>query len=293
MKGLPEVLCVYCGAKGRTYVDEAWHPYVQNYGPFHIFLCTGCHSMFTSPLPSREDLRSLYQGFRKGMFQNISVLRELFPMTAWYRQCMEHMMRKAGSLGDELTWMDIGAGGGEMSALMMRNYPGSRGVAVDMHERPGEIADLKVDWVMRDLGAGLAGLPQAQLIFSITVLEHLPDPRKFLGDALGLLDKGGVLYLNCPAADSYVFKLLGTKWPYFLPGEHLSVPTRKGLRALMEDLAGGAGEKKFDIDIKPVTMPYPVGYYVGYFTGNRWLPRLQFPVWLPTGLLECTVRRLD
>jgi dolichol-phosphate mannosyltransferase len=60
------------------------------------------------------------------------------------------------------------------------------------------------------------------------VLEHVPDPIRFLTLCRGLLDKSGYLFLNVPDLDSKEAKLLGSRWPLLLP-EHLNYFNRSSL----------------------------------------------------------------
>jgi hypothetical protein len=50
----------------------------------------------------------------------------------------------------------------------------------------------------------------------------------------------------------------------------------------------------YEIKANPVIMPYPFGFYVGYFLPflEKILP-FSFDVYFPTGILECQVRRLN
>ena len=226
------------------------------------------------------------------MFRDIALLRKKYPLTAWYTQCLSRIGNALGNPDDPFTWLDLGSGDGAMSELMKRQYPSGRGWAVDFHARPQRLKDVDVNWMNADLNQGMKDLPRVKLAFAVTVLEHVKDPANFLGSALDLLEQGGVLYLNCPRADCLAFRLLGRKWPYYLPGEHITVPTVKGLTQLLDRLTGSRPDKRFAMEVSPVIMPYPLGYYIGHLTGNRWLPDWQMPVYLPTGLLECKVRRL-
>jgi hypothetical protein len=284
--------CVYCGGSGKCHGSGLYHPYVKDHGPFDIYLCSECHSLFTFPLPSAGSLASLYSSFDGGMYGDIARLRKRYPLNGWYKQCESRMVAALGKVEDGLSWIDLGSGDGVMSERMKRAYPSGKGWAVDVHTRPERLKDVDVTWVQADLNEGAPDLPKAKLVFAVTVLEHVTDPCLFIGSGLDLLDEGGVFYFNCPRADCMAFRLMGRKWPYYLPGEHITVPTMKGLSGLVNRLAGSRPGRKFSIEISPVTMPYPFGYYLGFLTGNRWMPDWQLPIYLPTGLLECTIRRL-
>jgi len=65
------------------------------------------------------------------------------------------------------------------------------------------------------------------------VLEHVPDPRRFLHSCRCMLQANGHLFLNVPDLDSWEARLLGRRWPLLLP-EHLNYFNRKSLRLCSE-----------------------------------------------------------
>lgn len=268
-----------------------FHPYVPGHGPFRIFRCGQCGSIFTYPNPSMEMMAAFYSGYQKGMYHKISTLRERFPLDAWFSQCLQRIRRLFPDPGARFTWMDLGAGDGIMSVWMEKAYPNSEGIAVDFHERPPKLAASGVRWISADLNRDLHGLPSVDLVFSITVLEHVLDPRDFVDGILALLHPGGSLYLNCPRADSMAFRLMGKRWPYYLPGEHITIPSVKGLL----DMVGTCCRSRFGrigpLAVRPVIMPYPLGYYLGYYLGwNAKRYWIDPDIYLPTGLLECILQ---
>ncbi|HLO80973.1 MAG TPA: class I SAM-dependent methyltransferase [Chitinophagaceae bacterium] len=237
----------------------------------------------------------MYKSFDGGMFSKVRELRRRYPLKTWFRQCLKHMMQGTGlERNKTFTWIDIGGGEGEMSELMLRQFPNHKGTVLDFHSAPERLKGHPVTWIATDLNKAFSDeLEQADLIFAITVLEHMADPVNFIRSALGLLKPGGVLYLNCPRADSTAFKILKKKWPYYIPGEHITIPTIKGLEKLLQRECSRLLKEGYEVKVKPVILPYPFGFYVGYY-----LPFLEkvfpfsFDVYLPTGLLECQVKRL-
>lgn len=60
-------------------------------------------------------------------------------------------------------------------------------------------------------------------------LEHLEDPTKILTKVYGLLKTGGFVLVDVPNAGGLGSKLLGKRWPYLLPKEHVSQFTKNTL----------------------------------------------------------------
>jgi SAM-dependent methyltransferase len=201
---------------------------------------------------------------------------------------MEHMMKGTRLNGSNaFSWIDIGAGEGEMSNLLQDKFPSSMGTAVDFHERPWQF-NRSVSWISTDLGRGMPSIDKADLVFAITVLEHMTNPVEFIRSCLDLVKPGGVFYFNCPRADSNAFRIMGKKWPYYLPGEHITVPSVAGLGKLMHRECNAKFGDRYTLKISPVVLPYPLGFYLGYllpFT-MKYLS-LSTDIYFPTGMLEC------
>jgi len=173
---------------------------------------------------------------------------------------------------------------------MMAKFPVSQGTAVDFHEHAEQLAGVsKLRWIAADLNEDMpASLGKADLVFAITVFEHMASPVHFIRSSLDLLKPGGVLYFNCPRSDANAFRIMGTKWPYYLPGEHITVPSISGLEQLMRRECDRKFGRGYTLKIKPVIMPYPLGYYLGYYLPfTKGLFSFNTNIYLPTGLLEC------
>lgn len=77
-------------------------------------------------------------------------------------------------------------------------------------------------------------LPLVDLIVSVGVWEHVLNPGNFVHDLLKLLKPNGALYLLCPNNASIASRTLGSNWPLFIPGEHISIPTKIGAKNIIQ-----------------------------------------------------------
>jgi len=68
------------------------------------------------------------------------------------------------------------------------------------------------------------------------VLEHLPEPRRFLKKAADILRAGGFCFLLVPNARSLAMRLLGPRYRYVMP-EHLNYFTRETLLRFVQSEA--------------------------------------------------------
>jgi len=293
--------CPFCKGRDLELLHAGGsHPYLKDHGPWDLHLCRHCGSLVTDPLPSDADLQRLYASFKGGMIPSIRQLRDRYPLHAWYEQCMLHALRFAGrepDPGQVFRWMDLGAGGGELSALLSERFPLSKGVALDVSERPHSLEGLaNIDWVRQGFSESQDVPPETppDLALSITVIEHLAHPDAFLRQWIGALAPKGCLYLTSPRSDCTAFRWMGRRWPYYLPGEHLHIPSREGMSILLHRICSelfGAGN--YEVHVHSVVLPYPLGYFLGYFglSGKRVGGIYSMPVRVPTGLLEAAVRR--
>jgi hypothetical protein len=293
--------CLFCGSQSLHLLYSGnFHPVAVWHGPFDFYRCNTCGSGLTQPLPEPGQLVKLYESFEGGMIPRIRALRDKYPLTTWFHQCINKALKYSGKVVSKespFNWIDLGAGNGELAILLANRFPNSNGIAVDFQGRPGGL-DLYPDvkWIKTDLNQDELRKhftdTKPDLAFSITVLEHLIHPEHFIENALDILGNPGCLYLTSPRIDCNAFHLLGKKWPYFLPGEHLNIPSLKGMRSMLERIC----KEKFEpgtwtVYIKPVVLPYPLGYYakylklgeIGDMIPGNWVLRF------PTGMLEAAV----
>lgn len=299
--GNPERSCPFCAGRNlRLRYAAAYHPFVKDHGPWDLHQCVDCGSLVTDPLPSSEQLARLYASFDGGMIPSVRRIRDKYPLHAWFEQCLRHAIRDTGrGIGarDMFQWMDIGAGGGEMSLLISGEYPASKGIALDISSRPSSLdGSGNVTWVQDDLlePADIEAIPRPDLAVSITVTEHLAHPDVFLKKWAGHLAEQGCLYITTPRADCAAFRMMGRKWPYIIPGEHLHIPTRKGMDIMLHRIGRELyGEGAYEVRVGSVVLPYPLGYFMEYLgLSGSWLGKVSgWPMRLPTGLLEASLRR--
>jgi SAM-dependent methyltransferase len=71
------------------------------------------------------------------------------------------------------------------------------------------------------------------VVTMIELLEHVPQPARFLSNATGWLRRGGLLYITTPNVRGLNGRILGLKWSIVSPPEHVVLWTAPALlRAL-------------------------------------------------------------
>ena len=291
-----EVHCVFCGSDSVTQThSKLYHTFKKDHGPFEFSMCRSCGSGLTVSPPSAEKLASLYASYRDGLPDLHRAIMLEDPQNELYHLCARRMLKHAAGRTAPI-WVDVGAGGGELSRILSSIVPKGRGIALDLHERPERLDDaVSVDWICADINepgfSGKLGLAAgADLVISTAVWEHVNRPDLYARDLLGMLRPGGVLYLMCPNYGSLARKVMGRRWPYFTPGEHLNMPTPKGAVACLRRAWASLdrGRAAPTIRSAPLALPYSLRYVFRRFgfnaIGKMLPPRIGIP--LPAGALE-------
>ena len=292
MSAAPGV-CVYCGSRSlRQIYSGLYHKLKKDHGPFNWFVCNQCGSGSTAPLPSPESLAQLYSMHQYGLPQEAVAHGE-----HWHPECVDRISSLAGLSPEKtFTWIDFGAGTGAMASMFAKRFPKSMGWAIDLHERPPLLEQFEdgLNWVQADLNQfdlRKIGSLRADIVYATAVWEHVLYPDLFVRNMIGMLKDGGLLYLLCPNYNSLARKLMGRKWPYFHPGEHLFMPTPVGSReCLSRELSlAKCPEARATIWAKPRLLRYSVQYALRRSGLENRLSGLfgsGFAVLMPVGALE-------
>lgn len=225
-------------------------------------------------------------------------MRQVCSFDKWFKQCTERALKfsiRNYTSNESFLWLDVGAGGGELAKLLSEKFPFAKGVAVDFHSEPDLIKDCNnVEWIQADLNTiSFKDLVNTRfdLVCSITVLEHILSPERFINECLSIINDAGTLYITAPDYGSIASKVFGRFWPYLIWGEHLNIPSRKGILLLLERLSNTNKLLHTKVFAGPIILPYPLVYYLKYFGFNciaKVFPR-QFCIYFPTGILEAIV----
>lgn len=292
--------CCFCDSTDlRLRYQQQQHPVFPEMGQFTIYSCNNCLSMVTYPVPQKEALEMLYGSFKGGIQEKLQQFRSESPLDALYTQSIRRAIKGISNQLNEnsaFTWLDVGAGDGILSAIMAEKYPNAKGIAVDFHSRPERLNSFNsVNWIQADLNieklSAFIQLQSVDLVISLAVLEHVQDPQHFIQHLLPLICKNGMMYIACPASDSLAGRIMGRSWPYFIPGEHINIPSKKGCRVMLKKLTTNESNAKFKISVKSIFAPYPMRYLFNYVgrTGIAKHISPKFTLPMPSGVLEATV----
>jgi 2-polyprenyl-3-methyl-5-hydroxy-6-metoxy-1,4-benzoquinol methylase len=191
--------------------------------------CNACGFMFTRDIQSSTDIDHLYvDGYHDkrhmdGQRVNATITADLV------RRFVPDIAGKS--------LLDIGSGYGYLlHALRDSGAKQLTGV---------ELSQAQKTYATRDLGLDIRGrledIPAEERFDVITlfeVIEHIPEPCEFIAQACRHLKVGGSLIVGTDNFDCDVVRVLGDKFPKWIPHEHVSLFTPASLRAVV-GRAGG------------------------------------------------------
>jgi SAM-dependent methyltransferase len=187
-----------------------------------VLRCQLCFFGFFARRPSEEELAQLYSGMDSKMYESEERGRS---NTAIRHLKIVHRYLTPGRL------LEIGCASG----AFLRSAVEAGWVVVGIE--PSEELSAKAREALMGRGEVLcttlqnASLPPSSFdaVVLWDVLEHVCDPMGFMRACTSLLRPGGYLFANVPDLDSMQARILGTRWPLFLP-EHLNYFNRRSLR---------------------------------------------------------------
>ena len=287
--------CPYCGSGALVVAYRAVsHKVDRAFGPFDLFMCGECGSLGTANPPNRArlaDFYGRYAGHRPKWYNAAAADNSLSAQYRFYADFVgRHLPRP------DAVWADIGAGHGEVASRLAKAFSSSTGYAIDIGGRPPALSQ-QIQYISADLNDkkwSMAIEERFDLVYAVAVVEHVLTPLDFVAECLSLLRPNGRLVLIAPDNGSLASKLLGVRWPYFEPGEHLSVPTRRGAVACLNRAAEQAGIAGLtEISAHPLWVGYSLRYLAEVLRA-RPLARIippQVALPLPTGILATVLQR--
>lgn len=298
---MDEFFCFFCGGGDvRLAYFRKFHRLKPDHGPFDFYVCADCGSGLTLPPPDPATLAALYASFEFGLSKPTRELLAENPTAVWHDTCLRRLIMWSRRGRDTpFTWFDVGAGAGEIALRFAQYFPASKGVAIDIHDCPPDLIRRpeNLQWRRINISCDLlaAELPvKADLVFAIGVWEHVRRPDLFARNLLSLVNPKGVLYIETPNYASLARRLMGSYWPYFLPGEHLCIPTPKGARiCLARQFATlNTNSQLSSVVARPILLQYSARFVLTKFSMPglaHWLPP-KLSASLPSGAMECVAQ---
>ncbi len=149
---------------------------------------------------------------------------------------LEDNLRRAKDIGRYIRnkrWLDVGSGLGGMLDEMANEASWAAGV--ELNKERSAVARRKGHKIFEDLADIEPG--SLEIITLFHVLEHIPDPIKFLTTLKPLLRPGGILLLEVPHARDALFTLYDCEpfKSFTFWSEHLLLHTRSSLCKIIKE----------------------------------------------------------
>ncbi len=218
--------------------------------------CQSCDIELQFPLPTHEELSQYYDNsFAEGMYQEFASAEIMKRMTATRR--LKEISRVIPVEG---RWLDVGAANGIFVETATARGVDAEGV---------ELSQFAVN-MGRDQGIPLYcgtidDVPEEKTYDCITafdVLEHVLDPNEFLASIYRRLDVDGKVVLTVPNTGGVVRRLMGQRWYFYIPEEHLHYFNRSNLKSLLEK--HGFEIQDSGATCKPMTYDYALTQFAEF-----------------------------
>jgi SAM-dependent methyltransferase len=240
--------CLVCGSGRAARLFRASDRlYRTTAKEFDVVRCGDCGLLRLDPQPPADELRRYYPAnywFSPGETM-ASRLEEAYRRLVLrdHVRFVEGALRQAGANSGPL--LDVGCGGGLFLGMLRER--GFRVVGLDLSREAAQVA-----WERQHAPALCGTLDDAPFgprsfaaITMFHVLEHLPDPRRFLRAAHQLLRDEGRLVIQVPNAASWQFRLLGGAWNGVDVPRHLFDFRDRDVEKLAESCGFAAVRRKY------------------------------------------------
>ncbi|HWY38647.1 MAG TPA: class I SAM-dependent methyltransferase [Bacteroidia bacterium] len=209
---------------------------------YKMFACQSCSFEFVSPLPTKEEIEVFYNKTRvvTDLKQIIKQHIEDFdkgepaPKIDWFKKVIGSA--KKYTQKQKLNILEIGSGYGYFI-----HYAGGMGhgavgteVTAEYAEAGNNAVNGNIFYVPDGNYDKVVNNQWADLVYLEHVFEHVLEPGRIIEQVKNKISVNGVLYVSVPNSKSFMAKLMGGKWPWACPPDHLYFYNTKCLSAFLE-----------------------------------------------------------
>jgi SAM-dependent methyltransferase len=186
---LESIPCPYCGSARHR-------PWAQELG-FTAVRCLDCALLYCNPRPAQALIDAAVRtGAHGPEAQGLVVTaRRLGSKVSRYRRVFGEMFDDLWRAGRPVSWLDVGAGYGEIvEAVQALAPPGSRIAGLEPMRPKAAAARARGLQIVEDYLR--PGQPKVQVVSVVDVFSHIPDFGAFLADVRAVLEPGGELFVE-------------------------------------------------------------------------------------------------
>jgi 2-polyprenyl-3-methyl-5-hydroxy-6-metoxy-1,4-benzoquinol methylase len=217
--------CVVCGAE--------LEPWFERLGR-EVFRCPACrHIQVPAGIARLANGMSIYEPEHADVFE-LHGNREYYLDEGTYGAAATkaEFVRQFVSSG---TLLDVGASFGHFLASARPTFT-AWGVDLNPTAVEWSRSTFQVQNVVGSVYAIPPALPAPfDVVAAWDVIEHLDEPRRALTMCRSYLKPGGWLFLSTPDSGSVVSRLMGSRWPFQDPVQHVNLFSRANLTRSLEE----------------------------------------------------------
>ena len=192
--------------------------------------CSHCETLRYGPYPNQEELQEFYANYAKyksGLSEYLSGADyDIFISTK--KMTMQDLDTPL-SFFENKKYLDIGCGTGHWLRYLATNGM-LTGYGIDASAECVKIGQsLGIEIQHRDL---LEIDEKFDVLFMSHLIEHVPDPDRYIAHCAKILNQGGALLIETPVFGP-VAEAYKEKWRFLMPVEHLNLFSVRALKALL------------------------------------------------------------
>ena len=214
----------------------------KNLRGYKMLTCTNCSFEFVYPLPSTQEIEAFYNKTRvvSDLKQIIKQNIEDFdkggqaPKRDWFDKVFN--TAKKYTKKEKLHILEIGSGYGYF--IHYATKQGHKAIGTEVTADFTEIGNAAIEGDIFYIPDGnydkVVENNWADLVYLEHVLEHVLEPDQIIAQIKNKISVNGVLHISVPNSKSFLAKLMGSKWPWACPPDHLYYYNKKALIAFLE-----------------------------------------------------------
>jgi len=183
------VPCPYCGAADHV-------PWASELG-FVAVRCAGCGLIYVNPRPTQNLISAAVRtGAHGAEAKGLRVTsRRIPPKVAQYKALLGHLFADVWNSGRAISWLDVGAGYGEVVEAVTQLAPaGSR--VQGLEPMAPKAADARARGLPVEEDYLRRTHPKVGFVSLVDVFSHIPDFAAFLDDVVAVLEPNGEMFIE-------------------------------------------------------------------------------------------------
>jgi len=214
----------------------------KNLRGYKMLTCTNCSFEFVYPLPTTQEIEAFYNKTRvvsdlkQIIKQNIADFDKggQAPKRDWFDKVFN--TAKKYTKKEKLNILEIGSGYGYF--IHYATKQGHKAIGTEVTADFTEIGNAAIEGDIFYIPDGnydkVVENNWADLVYLEHVLEHVLEPDQIIAQIKNKISAGGILHISVPNSKSFLAKVMGSKWPWACPPDHLYYYNKKALIAFLE-----------------------------------------------------------